>query len=322
MTLPLLKPMLAVNTQPFSNPDYLFEIKWDGYRCLAYLEEKTVLRSRNLRNLTPAFPELETIRDRVHDLPAILDGEIVVLAGGRPDFGKLQARGHLFDRQRVQAAARSHPAVFVAFDLLYRKGLPVLKERLERRRELLKEIVQPGAEIVVAEYTPGEGEAFFTLCRQRGLEGIMAKRYDSPYLPGQRSPCWKKIRAWKSADLIICGWEPGGGARGLGALLLGGYREGRLVFAGKVGTGFDINTARDLMALLAKFARQEPLFELLPPHRKPDLRWVKPVLVCSVEFTETTRDGLLRHPVFRGLRLDKEPAECVWFRGSKFEVRG
>ncbi|MEW6448664.1 MAG: non-homologous end-joining DNA ligase [Bacillota bacterium] len=312
MTLPLLKPMLAVSAQPFSDSDYLFEIKWDGYRCLAYLEAKTVLRSRNLRNLTPAFPELEAIRDRVDGLPAILDGEIVIFTGGRPDFGTLQARGRLFDRQRVQAAARLYPAVFAAFDLLYCRGDPVLKKPLEQRRELLKEIVQPGPEVVVTDYIAGEGEAFFTACRASGLEGVMAKRRDSPYLPGQRSPFWKKIRAWRSADLVICGWEAGGGARGLGALILGGYRDGRLVFAGKVGTGFDINTARDLTALLAKLERQQPLFELPPAYRRTDPRWVKPVLVCMVDFTEITRDGLLRHPVFRGLRPDKEPRECTW----------
>lgn len=312
MTLPLLKPMLAVGAQPFSDADYLFEIKWDGYRCLAYLEDSTVLRSRNLRNLTPAFPELEVIRHRVYDQPAILDGEIVVFAEGRPDFGTLQTRGRLFDRQRVLAAARAHPAVFVAFDLLYHGGNPMLKERLEQRRLLLKEIVQASPEIVVAEYIPGEGKAFFTACRASGLEGIMAKRRDSPYLPGQRSPFWKKIRAWKSADLVICGWEAGGGARGLGALILGGCQDGRMVFAGKVGTGFDINTARDLTALLSKLERRHPLFELPPAYRKGSPRWVKPVLVCTVDFTEITRDGLLRHPVFRGLRSDKEPGECTW----------
>lgn len=312
MTLPLLKPMLAVNTRPFSDADYLFEVKWDGYRCLLYLEDKTVLRSRNLHNLTPAFPEFEVLRDRVRNLPAILDGEIVIFADGKPDFGALQVRGRLFDQQRVRTAARSHPAVFVAFDVLYHGGRPVLKERLEQRRELLKEIVQPGPEIVLSEYVPGEGEAFFTACRVSGLEGIMAKRRDSPYLPGQRSPFWKKIRAWKSADLIICGWEAGGGVRGLGSLILGGYQDGRLVFAGKVGTGFNINTARDLTALLSKLSRHQPIFELPPAYRRGNPRWVQPVLVCMVDFTEITRDGLLRHPVFRGLRPDKEPGECAW----------
>uniref|UniRef100_A0A7C2E355 DNA ligase (ATP) n=1 Tax=Ammonifex degensii TaxID=42838 RepID=A0A7C2E355_9THEO len=305
--------MLAVNAQPFSDPAYLFEVKWDGYRCLAYLEEnRTLLRSRNLRNLTPAFPELETLHLQVNALPAILDGEIVVFKDGRPDFGALQARGRLFDRQRVTSAARSDPAVFVVFDLLYRGGEPVLKDLLERRRKFLKEIVKPGPHIIVAEYFLEEGELFFAACRAKGLEGVMGKRRDSPYVPGQRSPFWKKVRAWKSADLVICGWEANGGVRGLGALILGGYQDERLVFAGKVGTGFDAKTARELVTPLERLSRDRPPLDLPPAYRRGKSRWVEPSLVCTVEFTEVTRDGYLRHPVYRGLRRDKEPRECVW----------
>lgn len=312
MTLPLLRPMLAVNAEPFSDGAYFFEIKWDGYRCLAYLEDGTVLRSRNLHDLTPAFPELQKLHERVADLPAVLDGEIVVFTNGQSDFGALQARGRLLDRRRALAAALAHPAVFVAFDLLYRQGKPVLNEPLERRRRLLQELVRPEPEVVVADYVPEEGEAFFAACRAKGLEGMIAKRRDSPYLPGRRSPFWKKIRAWKTADLVICGWEPGGGARGLGALILGGYRNGKLTFAGKVGTGFDAGTARELLALLAGAVRNRPVFELPPAHRRGETRWVEPVLVCTVDFTEVTREGYLRHPVFRALRPDKRPRECTW----------
>ncbi|MCL6559834.1 MAG: ATP-dependent DNA ligase, partial [Firmicutes bacterium] len=195
-------------------------------------------------------------------------------------------------------------------DLLYQGGRAVLEEPLERRRELLRRIVLPGPEIAVAEFFPENGEAFFQACKDGGLEGVMAKRRGSPYLPGRRSPFWKKIRAWKSADLVICGWEPGGGPRLLGSLLLGGYRNGRLVFAGKVGTGFDTNMSREFIKFLGSAARNQPPFKLPPGYRgKP--QWVNPVLVCTVDYTEITREGYLRHPVFRGLRPDKDPKECT-----------
>ncbi|MEW6171617.1 MAG: non-homologous end-joining DNA ligase [Bacillota bacterium] len=311
MTLPLLRPMLAVAARPFSDADYIFEVKWDGYRCLAYLEQGTVLRSRNLLDLTPTFIELSAIHEHVDDLPVVIDGEIVVFADGRPDFGLLQSRGRLSDSKRIAAALRANPAVFVAFDLLYRRGRAVLSEPLKRRREWLKEVVRPAPDIIVADYIPGDGENLFEACKKNGLEGVMAKRSDSPYIAGRRSPFWKKIRAWKSADLVICAWEPGGGPRRLGSLYVGGYRENKLVFAGRVGTGFDTALARDLLDLLARVAATQPLFTL-PRGYQGKPRWVDPVLVCTVDYTEVTREGYLRHPVFRGLRADKNPLECAW----------
>ncbi|MEW6181804.1 MAG: non-homologous end-joining DNA ligase [Bacillota bacterium] len=314
MTLPLIRPMLAVAARPFSDADYIFEVKWDGYRCLAYLDRDTALRSRNLLDLTPAFTDLAGIHEHVTDLPVVIDGEIVVLADGRPDFGSLQARGRLSDPKRIAAAEKAYPAVFVAFDLLYRRGRPVFEEPLTRRRDWLREIVRASPEITVADYVSGDGEAFFEACKENGLEGIMAKRRDSPYLAGRRSPYWKKVRAWKNADLVICAWEPGGGPRRLGSLYVGGYRDGGLVFAGRVGTGFDAALARDLLDLLARIPAERPLFDL-PRGSRGAPEWVEPVLVCTVDYTEVTREGLLRHPVFRGLRGDKLPQECSWQPG-------
>lgn len=205
MTLPLLRPMLSVNAQPFSDPAYLFEVKWDGYRCLAYLEEnRTLLRSRNLRNLTPAFPELETLHLQVEALPAILDGEIIIFTDGRPDFGALQARGRLFDQRQVSAVARSNPAVFVAFDLLYLNGSPVLKERLERRRELLKEAVRASPEMVVSDFITGEGEVFLPLAQRAVWRGLWPKSGTAPTFPASGPRFGKKsglgkARTWLSA---------------------------------------------------------------------------------------------------------------------------
>ncbi len=305
MELPLFKPMLAVAAKPFDNADYLYEIKWDGYRGLAYLDRQTVIRSRNLTDLTPTFPELGSLHMQAACLPAILDGEIVVLNGGVPSFSALQSRGRLTDEERIKKAAAKLPAVFIAFDVLYADGRPVIDQPLISRKRLLADMAAPGGSLLVSEYITENGIAFYQACTDKGLEGVMAKRLDSAYLPGKRSAYWKKIRHFKSADLIICGYEPGRGANLLGSLILAGWQEGVLTYRGKVGTGFTRQEQRRLMNLLAPLAVDKPPF-LVPV--KNDLRnpkWVKPVLVCEVHFAELTADGRLRHPSYKGLRPDK-----------------
>jgi len=310
VTLPLLRPMLAVPAEPFSGKEWLFEIKWDGYRCLCYLEsDATVLRSRNLLDLTPRFPELSRLHERVRRLPAILDGEIIVPVDGRPSFSAIQQRGHAGDPARAARAAAEMPALFIAFDALYLDGRDITREPVEERKERLAEAVAAGPEITVPGFVTGEGKAFFRASTEANLEGVMGKRLGSPYLPGRRSSCWRKIRAVRSADLVICGWEPGQGARRLGALILGAYRGGRLVFQGKAGTGFSAAEEAALLETLRGIEVPEAAFD--PPKgylRRP--HWVAPFLVCTVRYTSLTGEGLLRHPSFKGLRWDKRPEEC------------
>ncbi|MBC7106573.1 MAG: ATP-dependent DNA ligase [Firmicutes bacterium] len=302
--------MLAVPASPFSHPDFLFEVKWDGYRCLAYLEAGTTLRSRNLRDLTPAFPELGGLHGRVEGLPALLDGEVAVFTEGVPDFGALQERGRVERPERAAAAAARYPAVYLAFDILYHRGKSLMERPLRERKEVLLASVRPGPHLAVPEGAGGEeGEAYFAAAVKAGLEGVVAKRLDGPYLPGRRSPLWRKIRAVKGADAVICGFEPGSGGRPLGSLILGAYRDGRLVYIGKVGTGF---TEAEALALYRTLeALRVPTPSLPVPRedlRRP--RWVRPCLVCTVHYAALTREGRLRHASFRGLRHDKEPAEC------------
>lgn len=310
MTLPLLRPMLAVAAEPFSGKEWLFEVKWDGYRCLSYLEsDATVLRSRNLLDLTARFPELGRLHKRVRRLPAILDGEIIVPVNGRPSFAALQQRGRAGDPARIARAAVEIPALFVAFDALYLDGRDITREPIEERKEWLVEAVAAGPEIMVSDFVTGEGDAFFEASAKANLEGIVGKRLGSPYLPGRRSPHWRKIRAVRNADLVICGWEPGQGARRLGALVLGAYQRGRLVFQGKVGTGFSAAEEAALLEALHGIEVPDATVDAPRGHlRRP--RWVAPVLVCTVHYTALTGDGLLRHPSFKGLRWDKRPEEC------------
>lgn len=304
-TLPLIRPMLAVSSPPFDSSEHLFEVKWDGYRGLAYLDNNTTLRSRNLTDLTAKFPELGSMHRSVDRLPAILDGEIVVLQGGKPSFAALQARG-----RNISTKIRPAAAVFVVFDVLYTKGESVMHMPLIHRKELLHNMVTEDERLILSRYIQKEGRAYYEACVREGLEGVVAKELQSPYQPGRRSKSWQKFRHTLEADLVICGFQAGAGGRALGSLILGGYRDGALVFRGKAGTGFTEQEALDLLALLKPLAVDEPAFAL-PHAEEKHITWVKPALVCAVSYLTLTAGGYLRHPVYKGLRRDKEPEECV-----------
>ncbi len=271
-----LRPMLAVLSPPFDSPDFLYEVKWDGYRCLAFLDGKTILQSRNLQDLTPSFPELANLHVAVKGQPAVLDGEIVVLDDeGRPSFNLLKARGSLTDPRRVRRAAGRTPALFVAFDLIYHRGEKIMPKTIETY-----------------------GTRFFASCTKQGLEGVIAKEKRSPYLPGRRSSYWRKFKRTRQGQFLILGYQPGSGRR-LGALLLGECQDGRLVYRGKVGTGFDREEEERLLEELERLPPALPPFAVPPGLSRP--RWVEPRLACKVEYLEETPGGRLRHPTYRGL---------------------
>lgn len=308
-SLPLVRPMLAVNSEPFDSESHLFEIKWDGYRGLAYLDEKTVIRSRNLIELSERFPELSGVHRKVKKLPAILDGEIVVFEKGRPSFNGLQSRGRMNDAKRIGLASLECPAVFIVFDILYSAGKNIMNMPLCERKKLLQDMVQYGDDLSISTFIIGDGKAFFNACVKEGLEGVVAKKLESVYLPGRRSPYWQKFRHTKEADLVICGYQTGQAGRGLGSLVLGGNKDGKLVYQGKVGTGFSEREAAALLDALRKIEVAENGL-IVPKEEKRRTRWVQPVFVCKIEFLNKTAEGCLRHPVYRGIRWDKQPWEC------------
>lgn len=307
--LPVLRPMLAVSSAPFDSREHLFEIKWDGYRALAYLDGDTAIMSRNLFNLGDRFPELGGLHNRVKNRPAIIDGEIVVFEKGRPSFAGIQFRGKIAGAGTAKEASIRNPAVFIAFDVLYSGGAPVMELPLKERKEILAQIIIAGDRLQLSQFIFNGGIDFFNACAGEGLEGVVAKALDSPYLPGRRSAYWKKFRHTREADLVICGYQPGRGSRSLGSLVLGGMKGGRLVYQGKVGTGFSTGEASLLLETLRKIEIPEPVMDIPSPEKK-QTRWVSPLLVCSVNYLTTTAEGYLRHPVFRGIRRDKSPREC------------
>jgi len=309
-SLPLLRPMLATSSKPFNSEEHLFEVKWDGYRCLSYLEgNTTVLYSRNGIDLTAKFPELAKMHEKVNSLPAILDGEIVVFEEGKPSFAALQSRGRMNDLKTIGLTSLERPGVFVVFDVLYSGGENAMDLPLVRRKELLEESVTGNEVIAISQFVKKDGLDFYSACVAQGLEGVMAKKLDSAYLPGRRSPYWQKFRHTREADLVICGYQHGSSGRGLGSLVLGGYREGRLVYQGKVGTGFSEREAGALLEGLRKLEVAEETLKV-PREEKRRTVFVRPLLVCAVDFLTTTNEGYLRHPVYRGICRDKTPEEC------------
>jgi bifunctional non-homologous end joining protein LigD/DNA ligase-1 len=307
INLPVIRPMLAVNAQPFDSKSHLFEVKWDGYRGLAYLDGGTVVRSRNLIDITGKFPELGGMHNKIKRMPAILDGEIVAFENGRPSFNALQTKGKTSGFKKNAAAGIT--TVFIAFDVVYSGGRPVMEMPLEERKKLLEDMVEQGEEIVISQYIFHKGRDFYKTCIKKGLEGVVAKKLTGKYLPGCRSRYWQKFRNTKEADLVICGFQYDPVGNCLISLVLGGYAEGRLVYQGKVGTGFSVREAGVLLEGLSKLETNVPSLDV-PPRERHRTRWVVPLLVCSVEYLATTGTGLLRHPVFKGLRTDKTPQQC------------
>ena len=316
---PEIAPMLATDGgKAFDHPDWLFEIKWDGVRAIITVqrpgtgaEASTVLVSRNRNDISAAYPELAPLWERVLARNAVLDGEIVALdEQGKPSFQRLQHRMHVRDATAVARGAKRTPVTLVVFDLLAVDGEPLIELPLSERLEQLEEIFVPGGPFVRSTGLRGDGIAMYEAAEAQGLEGLIAKRIDSPYRPGKRTKDWRKLKVRKEADAVIGGWLVGQGGRAdrLGALLVGAYDQGELRYIGRVGTGFDDAELDRLGALLAERSVDSSPFTTVPNRQG---NWVRPDLVCAIEYGEVTTDCKLRHPAYKGLRNDKEPEQCL-----------
>lgn len=313
----LVRPMLATaGALPANDGAFGYELKWDGVRAVVYVEGDTVRTlTRNDREVTGTYPELRALAGALGGRPAVLDGEIVAFDDvGRPSFGTLQARMHVTKPAEVERLRTAVPVRYLPFDLLHLDGRSTLRLPYAERRALLEELALGGASWQVPPYFRGGGADLLAASRQRGLEGVVAKRLDSAYLPGRRSDAWVKVKNIRTQEVVIGGWKPGEGRRAgtIGSLLLGVQAESGLVYAGHVGTGFTEATLVDLRGRLTPLERSSsPFADVIPRQFAKDARWVEPELVAEVAFGEWTRDGRLRHPSYRGLRMDKIPAEVV-----------
>ena len=298
----------------FTDPNWLFELKYDGYRLLGAREggaRQPVLLSRNGHDLTAVFPE---IAHAVQTLPYddfVLDGEVVVHDdAGRPSFPRLQKRGRLTQRYDIARATVELPATLYAFDLLALEGFDLRSLALAERKAMLQWMLPPVGPIKFADHIEGRGEAFFEQVREMQLEGIVAKKADSRYRAG-RSSAWIKIRLDRTDDFVIVGFsEPKGSGNGFGALHIASYSGGELTYAGRVGTGFTTKQRDEIREALATIERATPVCSG-PTPKGDEHHWVDAALVVEVRYKEWTDEALLRHPVFLRFRDDKKPHECV-----------
>jgi bifunctional non-homologous end joining protein LigD len=314
-----IDPMLAtLASTPFSDPDWLYEVKWDGYRVEAVVRDgKVKLWTRNLKDAETYFPGMLTPPTWIDARQAIVDGEVVAIDDqGRPDFGLLQER---ISESRATGRVASG-LVYQVFDLLYFDGKLLTDVPLEDRKRLLQSILRGTSRVRFASHVDGEGLAFMKAARSMGLEGIVAKLRHSTYLPGRRSPAWLKLKIRPEQELVVGGWTPGeGNARDLGAVAVGVYEDGKLRFAGKVGSGFTATTRKRLLEAMAPLASDDPPFDPPPPKDYRgrwggDLRgisWIRPELVIRAELGGWTRDGHVRQTSFKGIELGKEPRSVV-----------
>jgi bifunctional non-homologous end joining protein LigD len=314
-----LKPMLATLSArlPPDEENWAYEIKWDGVRALAYCEVGHLrLESRNLREITSHYPELRPLAAELGAREALLDGEVVAFDDdGRPSFERLQGRMNLASEAAVRRRMSDIPVTYLVFDLIYLDGRSLMDLPYTDRREQLDALGLDGPSWQTPRSHRGEGEALLRLTEERGLEGLVAKRLDSRYLPGRRSRAWLKVKNLRSQELVIGGWLPGQGRRKdtIGAILVGYYEDGdggqRLRYAGRVGTGF---TEAELQRLAKKLeplrTKQSPFEGRQPPKQAV---FVEPRLVAEVAFREWTAARTLRAPVYKGLRTDKNPTEVV-----------
>ena len=300
-----VSPMMTQSAkEPFDSPHWIFEIKLDGYRAITVFDAagKPHLWSRNGLPLEQKFPAFSKAVSRLKLRSTILDGEIVAVdENGIPRFQLLQ-------RFQKQPTA---PTLYFVFDVLWANGADVTSKTLMERRAVLETIIKPAAGIQFGNYAEGEGKALFDLTKAKGMEGIVAKRKNSVYRPGKRSPDWLKIKSRPQQEFVVGGFTEGKGSRKhLGALLLGAYRNGRLHYYGHSGSGFSEKGLRDALNRMKPLFTGKSPFEY-PPRIPEKIQWVKPKLVCEISFAEWTQDGELRQTVFLGWRDDKKAKEVV-----------
>ncbi len=310
-----IPPMLSKPAdKAFDDRGWEYEVKWDGYRAMAYLHKgKVLLRSRNNKDFGEKFlPVAEALKKWKID--AIVDGEIVAVnEEGVPEFNKLQN----------WSSRSNYTLIYYVFDLLWLNGWDIRSRPLQERKALLKQILPENNDVIREGYSVREqGVSFFEAVGKLGLEGIMAKRSDSIYMPGQRTGDWLKIKLQKQEELIIGGYtRKKGSSKLFSSLLLGVYEQGKLKYAGRVGTGFNSNEQQKLLSLFTRLRRKTCPFDTLPDYNKrsrfnpnprdEDVTWLSPRLVCAIHFTEITEDGVFRHPSYIALREDKDAKEVI-----------
>lgn len=305
-----IKPMLiGAEGKPFDSTDYIFELKLDGERCIAYLDEHgTELRNKRNIKMLPKVPELKDLHTHVN-CRCILDGELIVVKDGKPDFFEIQRRSLMSNPLKIELLSRQHPACFTAFDILYHVDHPVIDLPLMERKKLLASVIKSESHLFAqSRYIEEKGVAFYELVEKQNLEGIVAKRKNSKYYFDKRTKDWIKIKYLQDDDFVVCGYILK--ENNVTSIVLGQYNNGSLVYKGHVTLGV---SSDDFEEIARQKRIEAPPFEV--PAGNENAVWVEPSLVCTVKYMMKTQSGGMRQPVFKGLRRDKEAAECVETKG-------
>ena len=301
-----ISPMLiGASGSPFDSSDYIFELKMDGERCLAYLNsEKTELRNKRNDKMLPKVPELSSLHKQVTG-KCILDGELIVFKDGKSDFFEIQRRSLMSNNYKIQLAAGKLPASFVAFDILYSAGEQLTSLPLMERKKILSDVIKENDRLALSRYIENNGKVFFELTEKQGLEGIVAKQKFSKYYFGKRTSEWIKIKNLIDDDFVVCGYIIK--EKGVTSIVLGQYDEAhKLIYKGHVTLGI---SNRDFNIIQNHAKADKPDFPV--PSGNQNAVWLEPSLVCTVKYMMQTQAGSLRHAVFKGLRTDKSAEECT-----------
>ncbi len=296
-----ISPMLLHEVKkPFDDEDYIHELKLDGIRCVAYIEPKSViLQNKRFKDLTPIYTELLNICGCVKK-HVILDGELVVMTDGKPDFYALKRRSLMTDSFKISLAAKKNPVQFVAYDILYYNGKDLTDLPLLKRKEILAENVKEGFNLSISRYVSTYGVAFFELAKKENLEGIVSKKKDGLYHIGKRTHDWVKVKVMRDEDLLVLGYQPDDDGN-VKDLILGYYDDkGELKCRGKVYLGISKEERRIVAQFAKKNTVKRPWFD-----KYKNVVWLKPQLVGTAHFMQETENGGMRQPVWKGLREDK-----------------
>ena len=292
-----ISPMLLYQVEPFDDKDYIFELKLDGIRCIAYIDTKSVvLQNKRFKDVTDIYPELKEMNKCVKH-KVILDGELVVLTDGKPDFYALQTRSLMTDKFRIELSAKRNPVQFVAYDIIYNNGKDLTNLPLMKRKDILSTNINEGNNLSISRYIEEKGKAFFELAKKENLEGIVAKKKDGLYHIGKRTRDWVKIKVMQDEDLIVLGYKPD--EKGNVKDLILGYEEnGELKSKGSVYLGIS-KEERDYIKNFAKKNKGKAI-----DGKYKDVIWIKPKLIGTVQYMEETESGSMRQPVWKGLKMD------------------
>lgn len=298
-------PMLIGHeVEPFDDENYIFELKLDGIRTLLYLDEQqTIIKNKRNKDVTDLYPELKNIHLNTKKR-CVLDGEIVVFKNGKPCFSDIQKRSLMTDPIKIMFVMKNIPVEVDVFDILYYDQKELFNLPLMERKKILTEKIKEGHGLSISRYVEKDGIAFYNLVMYNQLEGIVGKRKDSLYFEGIRTKDWKKIKYMKDEDVIICGYEEEEGI--VKSYILASYDKHHLLYRGKVSLGIS-NEEKKMVQKFEQTHQRSPLFSL----NSTNIHWIKPLLVGTVHYMELTKNNHFRQPVWKGIRTDKDPKECI-----------